>query len=193
MEDTDLRPEFIQVPDDLGPAMRALPEQQQRFVIALAMCGGKLSRAAELSGCEAGNTARHYAFRVRQLASVRKAMKEWAEHVIGESVFLATAALVEIVKDPHHKDRLKAADMLMSRNGMIVAQKIEVEHTDANTKSLQSIVDNIKRLASQTGIDAKVLLQSAGVPLDVIDAEFEVVRLPAPAPARSAAGLEDLL
>lgn len=189
----ELELQFEMPPDeDFGPVMRSLQPKQRAFVVALAMTGGKGNgaEAAVLCGCNPGNTAKVYAYRMTHHPKFGAAAREWSEHLIHGGVFTAISTILTIAADPMHKDAFKAADRVLERAGMHVAQVLEVKH-EHEVKGLTDLVQNIKRLAASAE-QAKLLLASAGVPQQIIDAEFSEVRPALPAPS-SSAGLEDLL
>jgi phage terminase small subunit len=178
----------------LGPAMAQLTENQQNFVWALVQTGGDNSKAAALAGIGGTPDARSVAvYRLTHSPKVQAAIKEVAEGQIRGSAFLGAAALMEIAADPLHKDRAKAAIEIMNRSGMLVVQetKVTVEHKNPD---INATVARIRALAEGMHMDAKPLLLQAGVPQDIIDAEFEVVSEErVQVSDMSAAGLEDLL
>jgi phage terminase small subunit len=155
--------------------MSQLTENQRAFVWALVETGGDETKAAILAGYGGTPGSRDVAVhRLMHNTKVLLAIKEVAEATIKGGALLGAAALVEIVRDPSHKDRLRAADMLLNRSGLIVIQehKMVVEHRD---QSVESIVARIRAMAEGMNVDPRPLLISAGVPQDIIDAEFEVV------------------
>lgn len=167
--------------------MSELTENQQNFVWALVQAGGDATRGALLAGFGGNDNSRSVAVhRLMHNPKVLAAIKEVAEQEIKGIAFVAAAALREIVSDPGHKDRLRAIDMTLNRAGLIVVQEHKVTH-ETKDPSIEAVVARIRALATDMQIDPRPLLLGAGVPQDVIDAEFEEV------PSMSAKGLEDLL
>lgn len=149
----------IQDTAGLGPAMSAITPQQRAFVRALIDSGGAdNTKAARLAGYSPDNpvATRTTAYRLAHDPKVTAAIREEAERTISASVALGARVLVEIAKDPMHKDRFKAANALLDRGGMLLVQKSEVSHI--HTQDDKSVIDRIRVLADVLGIDAEVLL-----------------------------------
>lgn len=163
---------------EIGPKMRKLSPQQRSFVYAMTACGGNMTRAALAAGYGAGSETekqREKAARVAgsRLASepkVLEAIKEEAEKRLHSGALIAASTLLEIVGDPLHKDRLKAASQLLDRAGLIIETKhtVNVTHSGADRETVARITD----LATKLGLDPKALLGQTG---PIIDAEFEEV------------------
>jgi hypothetical protein len=175
----------------LGDAMLALNPQQRAFVLAYVETGGQdQTRAAHLAGYGGtDNSRRVQAHRLAHDDKVLRAIREVADKRVRSGALLGAEVVLEIAKDPTHKDRFKAAQSLMDRSGMLVPTKVEHEHihrTEADDERIARLIG----VARQLGMDPRQLLGSVGV---TVDAEFKVVdTTPAP-PEMSAAGLEDLL
>lgn len=175
----------------LGRAMKALNEKQRSFVYALVETGGNASQAAAAAGYgsdSATKEQRENAYRVRgyQLShdpKVLAAIKEEAEKRLHSGALLAASKLLEMANDNSSKHQFKAAVELLNRSGLVVAteHKVTVEHKGGSDREM---IERIRLLAGNLGLDPKKLLGSAGV---IIDADFEEVE------AATADGLEDLL
>lgn len=181
---------ILHIPEsELGPEMRALVPKQRAFVYALVETGGNPTQAAAAAGygedcptlekkqaaCRAaGYTLAHH-------PKVLRAIKEEASKRLHSGALIAASALIEIVNDVSHKNRLRAVEVLLDRAGLVVEQRsvIDVNH---NHRADGEQVERIRQLAGNLGLDPRKLLGHAGV---VVDAEFEEVG--------SSAGLEDLL
>jgi hypothetical protein len=181
-------------PDELGPKMAALTENQQRFVRAMVLTGGQdHTKAARLAGYVGTEEAlRVTAYRNTHKESITEAMKEEAARMFAGGAILGAAAIVEIARDPQHKDRLKAAMILTAYAGL--APSIQVRHTHEHTATgVQETIKAIVALANRTGQDARLLLGNAGV---IVDADFKVVKEPGGNAAESietvAAEIEEL-
>ena len=165
--------------------MLSLTEASRAFVVAMVETGaapGNWTRCALMAGI--GGTpesAQVWASRSMRKPQVLAALREEADKRLQSGALIGAAALVEIASDPMHKDRMKAADRLLDRNGFIVAALNRVEHThelieSKSTADLRKeISDQIKRLR---GVSDQ----------NIIDGEFEEVE-----DEGSAEGLEDLL
>lgn len=187
------------IPDspELGKAMAAILPQQRAFVVAYVNSAtGNASQAARAAGYgdtseteEQRKTAAKVAgHRLIHDAKILAAVKELAQARIEANAFKAASVLVEIAEDPTHKDRLKAAEMLMNRAGMLVVNESKVVH-EHRVEARSTILEKIRTIAERNGLNADDLIAGRGgqpaLPAPVIDATFE--------PAPSAEGLEDLL
>lgn len=179
-----------------GPAFAKLSPQQRAFVMAYLETGARsASEAARLAGYAAGGqeqSVRAAGHRLLQRDDVLAAIRELADRKVKTGAYVAMAVLLEIAQDASHKDRYKAAVEIANRSGMIVAQKVEHEHSV--TPDAKEVIAQIRALGKELGLNETKLLGAAGY----TDAEFTVVKdqplLTAPEdPAMSSAGLEDLL
>lgn len=140
---------------------------------------------------ETPDSRKSTAYRLTHDPKILAAIREAADSMIRASILVGAGVLVEIANTPHHKDRFKAAEALLNRGGLIVAAQHNVNLTVTEDTPNSQVIDRIKVLSAQLGIDPKVLLGRAATPglpnPLVIDAEFEEVSEP------TAAGLEDLL
>lgn len=165
----------------LGPAMLAILPQQRAFVYALVETGGQdNTKAAALAGYGGtpGST-RVQAHRLAHDPKVLDAIREVADERLRSGAILGAEVLIEIAKDPTHKDRFRSAVELMNRAGMLVATRIE--HRVVHQHDDAALIARVQELAKTLDMDPKLLLGSAGV---ITDAEFEVV---APQPPAAAA------
>lgn len=177
------------------PAMLALNPQQRAFVLAHVALGGEdATKAARAAGYGGDNptSVKVQAYRLTHSPKVRLAIKEIAESKIHAQAAYGAQVLVEIARDPTHKDRYKAATEIMNRSGMMVVQKVEHDHIHRAEDDAEK-VRRIVLFAQQMGMDPRKLLGGAkelqGVTLD---AQFEIVDTEVE-PSGSAEGLEDLL
>jgi hypothetical protein len=185
-----------------GPAMAALTTQQRAFVLALVETGCNNTQAAATAGYgESSPTLEQRQKAQRQAGwalthneAIQEAIKEEAATRVRAGTLISVSALIDIVNDPKHKDRFKAAIYLASLNGIQAVQAINVNHTHLHSfesMTTRDLLTKIKDFSRDVGLDATELLANAGI----VDAEFEEVGdgRSLPAPERSAAGLEDLL
>jgi phage terminase small subunit len=154
--------------------MLALSEYQRAFVTAI------LDRpsidqweAAQLAGYSGDRqTLRVTGHRLAHDSKVQEAMYEEAKKRMKSGSLEAVSVLLEIVRGGNGalaKDRLKAVEMLLNRVGLhaLSEHKVQVEHTVDDA----TMIDRIRRLAIEQGLDPVKLLGSAGV----IDVEFKEV------------------
>lgn len=171
-----------------GPAMRQLNDRQRAFVIALLTQGNSNhTRAAAAAGYNGTDkTLRVAGHRLAHDPKILAAMQEEARGRIQSSVILAASVLEEIAGDPLHKDRLKAASMLLNRGGLHETSEVRHVH-ELSSKEMDA---RIAQLAKEIGIDDPMKLigdRSGGKTKPeepIIDAEFT---------EPTADGLEDLL
>jgi phage terminase small subunit len=173
----------IRVPDecDLGPAMLALTKPQQAFVTAVMLDGGKNYKAAALIAGYGGNpNAAHVsAHHLMRNPKVLAAIREEADRRLRSGVALASSTLVELCGDVSQSGsvRLKAAEALLDRGGLLLVKEHVVHHED--NRATKEVREMILSLAKANNLDIKKL----GVD-DPVDAEFTEL---------SSEGLEDLL
>jgi hypothetical protein len=156
-----------------GPARKALTQRQRQFVDALLDNGGNQTRAAISSGTDP-KWARDYGSKLARNPKVIAALKEEADRRVRVSAPLAMDVLVEIMNNPTHKDRLKAAESVLNRSGLIVASVVEHNVTHKGQTAPELLL-KIKQMASQLGLDPQKLLGRNVEAAKIIDAEFTVV------------------
>lgn len=177
--------------EDCGPAMAACSELQRKFIVALVELGAdNYTRAALMTGhFSTEASAQAWSSRMMHSQKVLSGLREHTELAIKGDVHLARRALMEIAKDPLHKDRLKAAVELFNRNGMIV--ETVQRHIVQDDRETKEIIRSAIEYAKQAGVDPKALLGNSFNEKDFIDAEFTEVS--PKQPAMSSDGLEDVL
>jgi hypothetical protein len=184
----------------MGEAMRQITPQQRAWVLAYVEAGDENATAAarraqygkDSHSPEAAKTTQKITgYRLSHEPKIIAAMRELAEDRFRIAGYRATQAMLELVKDPTHKDHFRALERVLAQTGMGVVMQIEHKHTHSLDE--REIIKRIALLAQSQGMDPVKLLGSRGV---TVDADFEVVteRLTPPAePAMSSEGLEDLL
>lgn len=158
---------------EMGPAMRALPERWQVFVMAMVMQGDKVNQteAARIAGYSGAPdvvkvTGHHLAHDSR----IQAAIHEMAVRRVRASTLMATAVLEKIAADDEaeNKDRIKAAEMLLNRGGL-PSRTISEQHVTVTVTKEQQIQE-VLQLARVLGLEPKKLLGSMA---DVSDAEIK--------------------
>lgn len=155
--------------------MAELTERQQRFVTALVETGGQdYTQCARLAGyTDSGSGAIQVAgWRLAHNPKVLAAIREMAELQLRAGALLGASAMIEIARDPMHKDRLKAADRLMERAGMLVVQRSE--HVIEDRRETKEILAGLKDLAARAGIPLDTIIGKRGA-AEAIDGEFTEV------------------
>jgi phage terminase small subunit len=178
---------LIETPDpiELGPAMLALTEMQQRFVYALVEYGGDATKAAAHAGYSKGNGNHQSVAAHRNMHDPRVllAIREEADKRIRGGALLGASVLIELTKYADKDSvRLKAAVELLNRTGLSFVQKHEVVHKDE--RSDRELEAYITLIARKHGLRPVELL-GYDPEKEAIDADFEDVT--------GEEGLEDLL
>lgn len=174
---------------EYGPAMKALTELQQKFVLHLLDHGGRYNEAARAAGYSdaSANSLRVQAHRLAHDPGVIAAIREQGEQYMNAGVAIGVHVLLDIARDPTHKDRLKAADKLLMRAGLGENTTRTVKHV--HELSEDQLENRIRMLAKRNGLDADKLLgkgETEKAAEKIEDAVFTEVVEPT-------AGLEDLL
>lgn len=171
--------------ESYGPAMRACTVLQRRFVIALLSQGTANFTQASVEAGYQGD-ARTHSVNGHHLAhnpKIQEAMHEEAKRRLHAGVIPAISTLVEVATDKFHKDRVKAAGMILNRVGLheMTEHKVTVENV-----SDSAMVERITALSAKLGLDPKKLLGNVAMKAEkkAVDAEFEEV---------GTTGLEDVL
>jgi phage terminase small subunit len=161
-----------------GPALAALPERMQRFVLALVQTGCNHTEAARLAGY-AGNASvmKSKGYALSHDPRVQAALHEESLKLMRDTAPMAIGVLKEVAQDKtiDPKARIKAAAELLSRSGLgtMTEHKVTVE----KQLDKQALIEEIKRLAVSLDIDPVKLLGHA-LPGPVVDAEFTEVASP---------------
>jgi phage terminase large subunit-like protein/phage terminase small subunit len=136
--------------DGLGPAMKALSPKHQRFVLALFEnpkpgSHGAIAAAARAAGYGLNSEPATVAVIGQQIAhreDVQAAIAEYTRKEIHKTGPAAVSAVRQIVSDPLHKDRLKAANVILERitptvQRVEVAVSVAVDHTKEALEALR--------------------------------------------------------
>ena len=153
--------------------MSRLTEKQRKFVAALLETGGtNETAAARIAGYSQTNPngCAVEGSRLMRDQKILDAIKEEAEKRIKGGVLLGASVLVEIAADQMHKDRLRAAQALLDRGGMMVVNKSEHNLIIEDKRSEAELISFISAQARLHGMDPSKLLGFE--PPDVIDGEF---------------------
>lgn len=164
---------------DLGPRMRAVKNEMRRqFVWHYCQNGGNDHAAYRSAGYQAVTEEgeRISIFKLMHSPDILAAIGELGHHMVTKLSIPALAAVGQIVNDPNHKDRLRAAMTVLDRTGFASEHKVTVEHISTDAE----MVARVKLMAEEMGVDPEKLLGRSRA--EAIDGEFtEVVpALPAP-------------
>ena len=150
---------------DFGPTMRRLTPLQRNYVLVRVNQGVKnCAAAAEMAGYanKSYGSLRVQAYMLEHDPKIQAAIHEealrQARHNFGSMIVRASERVGEILENPQvaPNDTLKAAAMIFDRMGLhaVSEQKRTVEHIGDSPE----VVEKIKRLAAQLGMDAGKLL-----------------------------------
>jgi hypothetical protein len=125
---------------ELGEAMRQLNELQRNFVRHLVTGKpghGALTRAARAAGYgknSKGSTLSKHAHDLSRNPKAIGAIAEEAKKVVrGVGHAEAVSAIMNMLRDPTHRDHARAVEMIMSRADVVVSkQSIDVTHRHEN-------------------------------------------------------------
>jgi hypothetical protein len=161
--------------DRLGPAMLRLSKRRRAFVVAaLEMPCATQAQVARAAGfgtpTSSDNVMKVRGCQLMHSEKIIAALHEEASKRLRSSTVLGAAVLVEIAKDPSHKDRLRAAEMLLNRTGFheLHERKLTVEHRDLTGAELTA---RITELAHRLGVDPSRLLGQNLAPMKLIEAK----------------------
>jgi hypothetical protein len=153
---------------ELGPAMRALPNDRWRAFVMAYVTGkpglGAITRAAKLAGFGGkGGTSEHLrkqAWALSRDDRMIAAIAEEAKKVIRLGAPEAAAALLNLVRTPDHRDHARGVAMLLDRVDPTVSMHdVQVLHkvVDADEEALEEL-----RAVRQLGATREKLLSLFG-------------------------------
>ena len=153
----------LRVPIDLktlGPAMRKLPSDRWRAAaVARFMVKGG-NHGKNTAACRAAgfvgtpDSLKSTAFKIFHDPRMLAALHELGEQLLKQGVPDAINAMYEILDNPRHKDRLKAAQAIIDREHPVqTAHHITVEHVDD-----RRMMEFALKLAAEMGIEADKLV-----------------------------------
>ena len=168
---------------DFGPAMRRLTELQRKYVLVRVTQGTKnCSAAAELAGYSAKSygslkvQAHNLEHDPKIQAAIHEEALRQARHNLGSMLVRASERVGEVMENPQVTagDTLKAAAMIFDRMGLhaVSEHKSTVEHIGDSPE----VIDKIKRLAAQLGMDPERLLGARLNKQKAITAEYVEVQ-----------------
>lgn len=151
---------------EYGPAMRALTDKQQKFVLAMGAnpFGSRAEWAIAAGYSNVKDGAKVRAHELLHDPKISAAVFEVTRQLLTTvGPLMATEALLRAVADPKNKQHIKAAELIGNRVGLHEVREIKVEHRE---KSIEEKIEEIKRLARMLRIDASRLL---GIPAGSLD------------------------
>jgi hypothetical protein len=156
--------------------MEALTAKQRLFV--LAMASDPLATPAEwarAAGYDPHGSDRVAGHHLSRSPKIEAAARELARaHLDTFGPLLGIGVMMNIARQPGHRDQLKAAAMLANRTGFheTTVHNVNVNHTD---RTGAAMVARIKDLAGALGVDPAALLGANAVPEPMKVIEGEVV------------------
>lgn len=135
------------------PELAKLSEKMQRFVWEWTHNGCDGGKAATAAGY-----AKTSAFHFLKRQDVIDAITALTDRMLHATTIPAIVALEEVVKDPFHKDRVKAALAILNRTGWPEVQehRVKVEKVPDEQAMIEAAIGMAKKL----GIDPAQLLGS---------------------------------
>ena len=170
-------------PGDLpeyGPAMQALSPMMRAFVLALLDQRRRNNTAAARRAGYSGDSPvslRVTGHRLAHDARVIAALHEEAGKRLETAAHIAAAVAVGVMtdKDATHKDKLKAAGMVLDRTGYGASQTINVNKTVVRKMDLPAAAAKIAEFR-QKFPEHFARIVGGNVPAPVIDGEFSEVQ-----------------
>ncbi len=165
---------------EFGPAMLALSPMMRAFVLALLdqrkrnnTAAARRAGYADPGGTNA--TVRVAGHRLAHDARVIAALHEEAGKRLETAAHIAAAVVVDVMtdKDAKHKDKLKAAGMLLDRTGFGVSQTINVNKTV--TRKVDA-AEAMSRIAEFRQKFPEQFAKLTGTQPAVIEGEFSEVK-----------------
>jgi phage terminase small subunit len=150
------------IPDDADeiPSLAALPnDRERRFVKFMIQSGGNKTLSAMMAGYSPNNrdAAAVTGFNLAKRPRIAAAITDLCRVVLGsDGIAAATAAYLEIARDPTHKDRAKAVSKLVDL-AFPPTQRVEVEHNDWRQKQAEKI-EFAKQVSLERGIPIENIL-----------------------------------
>lgn len=151
------------------PTVRVLTEKRRRFVIEYCTNGCNGARAIRDAGynvCDE-NSAKSLAYTTLQHDGVQAAIQDVARRQMHAGSIIAIQALIEVIEDKFHKDRVTAAKTLLSRTGFHETNEHKVRVTEEPNED-----EMLQR--------AMALAQKLGAPIAQFVGHSREAALPAP-------------
>jgi hypothetical protein len=151
---------------ELGPAMRALPSDRWRDFAQYYVANPKTNgaEAARKAGFGKPNSTppvmTQIAYRILCDDRMIAAVAELTKKIVRAAAPEASQALLEIIRDPDHKDRMRAIGLIMDRTDPVVThQSIDVTH-----RHIDPVAEEIEELRAlrQLGTTRDKLIELFG-------------------------------
>lgn len=157
-----------------GPKFRELNDQQRAFVWAMITTGGNRAQSVALAGYSTSSesyVSRH-AHRLMHNDAVLAALHEMSYKRLNGLSLIAMSAMEEILRNPHHKDRARVIEMVLSRTGFPAETHHKVEVEKRITKD--ELVSRALALCTRLGIEPRLLLGrlAVGPPGATLQSDF---------------------
>lgn len=148
---------------ELGPKMRALRSpMQRRFVQCLVMCDKRTGRqlwAARQAGYGKNSndrTVSQMAYELMQHEAINEAIVEESSRYVRAAAPEAAAALLRVIRNPKHRDHVRAIGMILDRADPPQTQhhiQVEKRSVEYVVHATAEVLERIHRLAAGAGID----------------------------------------
>lgn len=152
--------DLVTIPADIGPAMKALPNDRwRRFVLAMFELGdlGYYKAAIEAGVTGTPGAVKVTAYRMAHDPRVQEAFHEEASRRLGAGKIVATHNLLKIASNPMHKDQLRAITAILDRTGLHATTEHKVQ-VNNKSETDEAMIARIKELADKMGLDQTKLL-----------------------------------
>ena len=163
-----------------GPCMAALTELERNLVRAFFNHPNYTqAQLAEVAGYQKGTAPNQLSVagaRAFGRERVIAAMQEEGSKRLRSGGALAVSALMDMVRNPQHKDHAKAVQMALDRTGFHAMSEHKVTVDDKRPQTKQELIAKILEMAEARGLDQTAKMKLIGHdPTKAIDAEFEVI------------------
>lgn len=141
---------------------RKLTQKQRRFLHHYLSLGGvNATRAAVLAGYEGGRDgASVTAHRLLRNPVILSELRDLAEKKLKANVAMAASVLEELATSAKNEAvRLKAAETLLDRGGLMLATISKHEITVTNSRTDKELLERVEQLTRELGLGAKVIEQ----------------------------------
>jgi phage terminase small subunit len=148
---------------ELGPKMRALRSQmQRRFVRFLVLCDKRTGRqtwAARQAGYGKNSsdaTVSQMAYALMQSDAIVEAIAEENAKLVRAAAPEAAAALLRIIRNPKHRDHVRAIAMVLDRADPLQTThhvKVEKRSIEMVVHATAEVLERIHKLAAGAGLD----------------------------------------
>jgi hypothetical protein len=159
-------------PSTYGPAMAALSEKRQAFVLNLFQGAKTYTEAYQAAGfgkpTSSGRTIKNNASRLACDAKIQAAVHEVGKHFIGAGAAIAYRQAMYVLAHPEHRDFGRIVGLFIDRAWPLetkTSATIDIHHDITVAAKQAEMEELVTRFAAEWGIDpARLLGRSRGAP-----------------------------